>query len=413
MPNKCVIGVLLGFLQCLPLSMVWACGERDPLYPEAVKLFQQNQYQNAAAQFQMLVNQHPSCPNLKLDLAVVYFKSANLDQAEPLLVDLLSDSHIPAPLRQQAVKMWELTQDQQSQQFENVHKAKPVPHWQLAVGVGQSDNVNNGVSFDQFTFGSGLTLPLAEQSKAQSGQWQDLEVGYHEALNDNTQVHVNAAWRDHFSNDGLDLGVVRTVLETKPRHWKKLEPRVVVSGGGIFLGSQYYRQDLAIGGQIQPQVGKRKLALGYQFADSNYRRLEDTDSQAHRVSVSVPLSNDKAKVNWAVDAGYQWPANAERLADYQETSVRVRAGVMPKSNQLLSASYGITQQRDANPYNTLLFGDEKRNLDQKVFDIGWSKQAGRNYFYEAKVQSRRQTSKLILFENSAVDVTLGVRWQLD
>ena len=272
--------------------------------------------------------------------------------------------------------------------------------------------MNNGVSFDEFTFGSGLVLPLAEQSKAQSGEWQDMEVGYQKLLTPRAQLSVNAAWRNHFSNDDLDVGVGRAVVVVQPEVAPTLRPQLVASGGGVYLGGKYYRQDLAVGMQVQPKVGKRQVAMGYQFMDSNYRQLAETDNRVHRLTVNVPLSPSVAKVKVHMYTSYQWPSSAERLANYTESSLRLRANTALKNAQEVSVSYGITQQRDKNAYNTLIFGDAKRDLHQRVVDIGWSKKARRNMFYEAKVQSRRQTSDVQLFNNSAVDIVAGLRWEL-
>ena len=405
----------LGIVLLMPLN-VWACDLDNPDYQFAKQLYNEKQFASSIKVFSDIEQKYPNCQIVKLDLAMAYWGAGDIDETELRISKLVQMPALKPQLRAQAIFMLNEAHKKQLQVFqrEREKRIQVTSRMQFATAMGTSNNVNNGVSFDKFTFDSGLVLPLAEQSKAQSGQWQDLEWGYQKQLKPEAQLSLNVAWRNHFSDDKLDTIVSRAVMAFKPGDMaKKIEPQVVLSGGNVTLGGHYYRQDLAVGMQVRPEVGKRKVTLGYQFMDTGYRQLDDTDNRVHRVMASVPLSSDAAKLKVNLDSSYQWPSSAERLADYHEASVRVRANMALKNAQEVSVSYGVTQQSDENAYNTLIFGDKKRNLHQKVMDVGWSKKAGRNMFYEARVQSRRLSSDVQLFNSSAVDVLAGLRWQLE
>ena len=425
MVKKYIIGCLL----CLPLP-AFACGANNENYQTAIKLFKKSQYQAALPYFQSAYRLQPDCSKIQLDLAIDHFKLNAFDASELLLIELISDTTVDQRVQAQAEGMLKKVQVQQALVTQPLSLTAPnnratamdveTPQrrkgrWQVATALGSGSNVNNGVSFDQLTFNSGQTLWLADQSKAQSGQWLDTEVAYQKALTARTQVYVSGVFRDHFTDDAFDLGIVRTQLERKlTKAPNPLDPKLIASAGGISLGSHYYLQNVGVGVQVTPQVGNRKVPVSYQAIDSDYKRIAENDSRYHSVNISVPVTqptNTKTRVT--VDAGYKWPASAERLADYTATSVRVRARHKLRAGQELSSSVGVTQQRDAKPYNTLVFGDAKRDLHQQVIDVGWSKQLDRKRSIEAKLQGRRNTSDVKLFESKAVDVTIGMRWRFD
>ena len=304
---------------------------------------------------------------------------------------------------------------------------KSPPPLQVAMAFGASDNANNGVNFDTLTFTSGvlsgITLRAAEKIKPKAGTWYDVEVAAQQELpplegleGTSTRGYATVTWRDHLQNDEFDLGAVRGMLELKPGEWQhQMEPRLVLSGGSIFLDGHYYRQDIALGGQIQPEVDGRKIAMGYQFTDSDYQleKVGEMDARSHRLSLSVPLTTLGEIAKLSLDAGYQWPETAERLSDYSENSVRLRLNVTPANQRYaMSASYGVSKQHDEAAYNQA-FGDQKRDLKQQVLNVGLAWQANKYTTYEAKLQARQQSSAIPLFGSSAVDVTAGVRWQWD
>jgi hypothetical protein len=311
------------------------------------------------------------------------------------------------------------------------------PKAQVSVGLGVSDNINGGVRFDELTFGQGdatITQKLNQQSKSHHGTWLDLEmagqrpVPVPEGLEGN--LHLIATWRDAHDldwqdpndpkkprNEGeFDLGTVRGMLELKPSgEPSALDPRVVLSGGSFFLDNTEYRDDLALGGRISQNIADHNVTLGYQFADHNYRTIENTDGRYHRLSLAVPLIalTGSKKIRLGFDIGHQWPESTGRLGDYRETSEKLRLSLEPTPQSDLSVSYGVSKQQDAAAYNRDAFGDVKRNAKQQALNIGWSQEIEKGLSLEANLQHRRRNSDVKLFEHTASDVTVGLRWQLD
>jgi hypothetical protein len=261
---------------------------------------------------------------------------------------------------------------------------------------------------------------LGEESKAQSGSFLDVEGAYQYDLPASTgmdgSLRLAAAMRDNHRGDDYDLGTLRGGLELKPAAIAaSVQPSVVLSAGSFFLGGDHYRQDIALGVQALPFVFDRNLKLSYQLTDSYYKTVADVDSRFHKINLSVPLTsgNSVQKFGVGLDLSYQWPESSERLADYRETSARLRLLMEPIPKHTVSASYGFSQQQDAAAYNTLAFGDKKRNLEQQVLDIGWSWKGGRHMAYEANLLTRNTDSSVKLFENSSVEFAAGVRWELE
>lgn len=408
--------------------------QQDPYYEYARDLRSQQYYAEAKPVLEGVVARDPYCLGAHLDLALTLFSLGEYDQAETMLGELRSAaSSIADPLESATVletidshlvSIPQLRQQVQTQfraSAAQVHQQEP--HLQVAAALGIGDNVNGGVHFDKLTFDIGnstFTKVLGDDSKAQAGSFMDLEAAYQHKLPPSNELdgtfRLMAAARDNHMGEEYDLGTLRGGLELKPGGLAAgLQPSIVLSGGSFFLGGGHYRQDIAVGVQILPEIADRNAKLSYQLTDSDYKTVGDTDARFHKLNLSVPLTVDQPERHFgvALDLGYQWPESRERLADYSETSARLRLVMMPESGHEISASYGLSQQHDAAAYNPLAFGDKKRNLEQQVLDIGWSHPMGKRMSYEANLLTRKTDSAIKLFENSSVEVLGGVRWELD
>lgn len=426
-PSKIVIGVYL----CITLypSFGGAACQYDPDYEYARKLRSQKYYTDAKPVLQSVIARDPNCMDGKMELALTHFSLGEYDQAEVILLEVRAVAvSIPDPAEAANVletidsHLRKIPQLRSSTQQVQQKEQPPLP-LQVAIGLGVGDNINGGVHFDALTFdvgGSTFTKVLGDESKAQAGSFTDLEAAYQRELPVSSELEgtfrLMAAMRDNHMGGDFDLGTIRGGLELKPGDLaESLQPSVVLSGGSFFLAGEHYRQDIAVGAQIYPKVFDRKLKFSYQLTDSDYKTVTDTDARYHKVNLSVPLAADKSeqKVGLGLDMSYQWPESTEHLADYHENSVRLRLVMEPAKGYAVSASYGLSQQHDAAAYNTLAFGDKKRNLEQQVLDVGWSWPMGNHLTYEANILARKTDSNVQLFENSSVEATVGARWELD
>ncbi|MEB4592467.1 hypothetical protein VSS37_15895 [Candidatus Thiothrix sp. Deng01] len=367
----------------------------------------------------------------KLDLALTHFSLGEFDESERLLLEVkAAATTIPDPA--EAAKVLETINSHLDKipqlrkevtfrsSMQRLQPQKPPPKLQVAASVGVGDNVNGGLHFDTLTFGvDNATYVLAEKAKAHGGSFTDVEAAYQHDLPASTTLdgtfRLMGSLRDNHLGAEYDLGTLRGGLDVRPKGAAaKLDTSIVLSGGSFYLGGGLYRQDMAFGTQILPKMFGRKVKLSYQLTDSDYKTVEDTDSRFHKVNLSVPLTADKPgrKFGVGLDVGYQWPESSERLANYQETSVRLRVALEPRPRHAIAASYGYSQQRDAESY-AAAFGKKKRNLEQQVLDIGWSWPVGNRITYEANFLARKADSSIKLFETSSVEATAGVRWELD
>ncbi len=404
-----------------------ACGQDAAtahLYQQAITLFDSGAYAEALPLFEHVYAQEPLCIGAKLDIAASYFRLEQYAPAHRLFQEILTTPGIPEGIRQQCEGFLLIID-------EKISIAKPLtvgklPRLQVSAGLGGSDNVNNGLRFDHLALGGGddpLILSLGDNAKAHSGSWHDVEVAVNKPLpvldQLETQAQLTVTWRDNHQNDHLDLAVMRGMIEMKPGDWMSdIEPRFVLSGGAVRLDNESYRQDAAVAAQVQvpnPLLDK-KIALSYQLTDSHYTtpKVVENNSVSHRVGVGVPLPSPAKPLQLTVDMSHQWPDSAERLADYAETSVRFRANYQPPERKYgLSASYRVSQQRDREVYNETAFPGKRRDPTQQVVNLGWSWQVKPDLTWEARIQARQQDSDIPLFESQAVDVTTGIRWQLD
>lgn len=294
--------------------------------------------------------------------------------------------------------------------------------FQVKTGLGWSDNVNRGVDFDELTFGttSGqVTLPLSEQSKAQEGSWHDAEVVYQNKLPPKIGVDgsflLGGNWRDYHDNNRLDLGVIAAQASVGLKGLAPvLDPQVVLSGDAISLGGEAYREDVGVGVQLQPKIKGKKLTARYSFNDSNYQKIDSSDGSYHKLKLSVPISMVKQDTRVYVDAGYQWPNSVDPSLDYREASLKVRLRVKVTPQQAFTSSYAISKQQDQHPYNETLFGDQKRDLQQQEVGIGWEWETpNKRLLYECKLQQRKADAGIKLFEHSATDATVSMRWKMN
>jgi hypothetical protein len=418
-------------LALFSFTPVFACDPHVGEYGKAVQLFDQGDFRAALNIFQAVYQANPRCLGAKLDIAESYFMLGEFNEAYPLFSEINTIPDLPLGIRQRSEGFLRIMEEEQAVLDEKTNisastsTARPVPQLQMSVGLGASDNVNNGVGFDVLRFDQGvlqgLSLQLADNRKARAGTWHDVELATQKVLPTvhavESRAYMTATWRGNHQEDDPNLVTVKGMLELKPGEWaNQLEPRAVVSGGAVLLGGEYYREDIAVGTQIQPELYGRKVALGYQFTDSAYQTatVEDMDARYHRVSLSVPLAVLGEQAKLGVDASYQWPESADRLADYHEVSTRLRLNIAPPTKPYsVALSYGISQQSDAAAYNAVAFGEQRRDLQQQVVNLGVAWQAGKDIAYEGKVQLRDQASEIPLFNSSAVDVTAGIRWQLD
>lgn len=432
MSSKMVIGACISLVACPAMGLAASC-QQDPDYDYARQLRSQQYYMEARAVLQSVIQRDPACMAGKIDLALTHFSLGEYDQSESLLREVRAAA-ASIPDADEAARVLktidshlaEIPQLREQTTFRSarvqVQQKKPDPPLQVAAAIGVGDNVNGGVHFDSLTFdvgGSTFTKVLGEESKAQPGSFMDLEAAYQHELPPSTELdgtfRLMTAVRDNHMGDDFDLGTLRGGLELRPAVGENLESAIVLSGGSFFLAGDHYRQDVALGAQILPEAFGRKVKLSYQLTDSDYKTVEDTDSRFHKLNLSVPLLGDKpeSKLGLGIDFGYQWPESSERLADYRETSVRLRLVMEPLPKHAVSASYGLSQQHDAAAYNTLAFGDKKRNLEQQVLDVGWSWPVGGRITYEANLLARKTASGVKLFENSSAEATVGGRWELD
>ncbi len=404
-----------------------ACGQdaaTAQTYQQAITLFDSGAYAEALPLFERVYAQEPFCIGAKLDIAVTHFRLEQYALARRLFQEILTTPGIAEGIRQQC-EGFLLVIDEKTSVSTTATLGK-LPRLQVSAGLGVSDNVNNGLGFDRLAIGGEdepLMLSLGDNAKAHSGSWHDVEVAVNQTLpvvdKLETQAQLTVTWRDNHQNDHLDLAVVRGMVEMKPGEWMSdVEPRFVVSGGAVRLDNASYRQDAAIAAQVQVPnpLLDRKIALSYQLTDSHYTtpQVVDNNSISHRVGVGVPLPSPAKPLHLNVDMSHQWPGSAERLADYSETSVRFRANYQPPERKYgLTASYRVSQQRDREVYNEVAFPDKRRDPTQQVVNLGWSWQVKPDLTWEARVQARQQDSDIPLFESKAVDVTTGIRWQLD
>lgn len=437
MPVKWIIHFFLLGGGLAPAWLLASTCHEDANYQYANQLREQGAYTDALAVYDSVLVRDPACMAAKIEMGFCYLYLGDYGQASQLLNDArqasLQETDDPeAAANVRALIDAQLEQIPQLRQRARIEgdsiqiqagSAGKAPRAQLSVGVGVSDNINGGVQFDELTFGTGdavITQKLGEQSKAQDGEWLDLEAAWQGdvPVTDEMpgQLYLAASWRDIPGGTESDLGTLRGGLELKPAGiLPELNPKVVVSGGSFILDGREYRDDLAVGARISPEIRGHKFTLGYQFAHHNYRTINETDGRYHRLSLALPLLPETGlmKTRLGLDLGYQWPEAAERLGDYYETSAKLRLGVEPVPRLSVSASYGVSQQRDAEPYNPEFFGDAKRNLDQEVLDIGWAMAVSKDLSLEANLQYRQRESEVKLFEHNATDLTAGIRWQLD
>lgn len=428
-----VIGAYLSLSLCPVVGMAASC-QQDPEYQYARELRGQQYYAEAKPVLQGVVARDPACMAAHLDLALTLFSLGEYVEAETMLKDIrvaaaniadpteaasvlaTIDSHLDSipPLQAGGQAQFRSSANQVQQQ---------TPSVQVAAAFGVGDNVNGGVHFDQLTFDIGnstFTKILGEESKAQSGTFMDIEAAYQRQLPPVSELdgtfRLMAAVRDNHLGEEYDLGTLRGGLELKPGELAAdLQPTIVLSGGSFFLGGGHYRQDVAVGVQILPEMVDRDVKLSYQLTDSDYKTVEDTDARFHKLNLSIPFMADSPE-SWfgmGLDLGYQWPESSERLADYRETSARLRLVMEPVSGHAVSASYGVSQQHDATAYNPLAFGDKKRNLEQQLVDIGWSHPISKHMTYETNLLARKTDSSIKLFENSSVELMTGIRWEID
>ncbi|WML91900.1 tetratricopeptide repeat protein [Thiothrix lacustris] len=440
---KKIFTLFLGMTVWLPVAGEAASCQNDKYFKYANQLSEQKACADAVAVYESVLVRDPLCMAAKIELGFCYLHLGNYDKATLALQEVreatLLDNHTGSTNVRQVIDA-QLAQIPQmrvraaSQQAEKAivierHKQASSPRAKLSVGIGVSDNVNGGVQFDELTFGQGdetITRKLGEKNKAHNGTWLDIEVaGQHripapEGLDAN--AYMIATWRDAYDADSssvdnseFDLGTLRGMLEIKPTvDSAALEPRLVLSGGRFFLDSTEYRDDLALGGRISQEIGDRKVTLGYQFADHNYRTIDNTDGRYHRVSIAVPLiqPTGKKKLKMGIDVGHQWPESAARLGEYRETSAKLRLSFEPMPKSDLSVSYGVSKQQDGAVYNPEFFGDAKRNIEQQALNVGWSMAVDNNLGFEVNLQRRRRDSDVKLFEQNATDLTAGFYWQL-
>lgn len=411
--------------------------DEDPAFLKANHLTQQGICVAAIQIYQDVLKKYPHCVPAQFGLSACYGFTGDYGKARQILNNLIreaeSNSFTHAKFFKQKIqeRLVRLDQDQRlATQKREAHLAileqqrallAKNSRTRVAFSLGGSDNINDGIKLDNLTFMQGdetITLPVADSSKPQRGSWTDLEMSHDRLLSPDVQLTLSATWRNNHSDDRYDLGIVRGVMRVQPKKLlPKVDPHLVVSGGTFFLDSKEYRQDIAVGAVVQPEVQGKKLKLGYQFADYNYLASDENDGRYHRVSVGAPVFQaDEQAMNAriALDVGYRWPESTKRrLGDYTEASAKLRLELEPRENHDLSVSYTISKQQDAGPYNTL-FGKEKRDLQQQVVDIGWARKLpNKKLSLEANVQYRETDSKLIFFQRSATDVTVGVNWELD
>lgn len=427
MSSKMFIGVYTTLVAYPALGFAASCGQ-DPDYAYGLQLRSQHYFAEAKPVLQGVVQRDPFCMAGKLDLALTHFSLGEFDESEKLLLEVkAAATTIPDPAEAARVletinshldKIPQLRKEvnfRSSMQRLQPQQKRP-PKLQVAASVGVGDNVNGGLHFDTLTFGAdNTTYVLAEKAKAHGGSFTDVEAAYHHDLPASIALDGAASMRDNHLGAEYDVGTLRGSLSMKPKGSPaKLDTSVVLSGGSFYLSGTLYRQDMALGAQVSPKAFGRKVKLSYQLTDSDYKTVEDTDSRFHKVNLSVPLTADKPgrKYGAGLDIGYQWPESSERLANYQETSVRLRLALEPWPRHAISASYGISQQRDAESY-AAAFGKKKRNLEQQVLDIGWSWPVGNRITYEANFLARKADSSIKLFETSSIEATAGVRWELD
>ncbi len=437
----CLYIWVMGFFPVLALAT--ACNS-DKDYQYANHLREQEAYTDAVAVYESVLVRDPACMAAKIEMGFCHLNLGNYDQATAALNEArqatLQDNSNPDA----ANKVRKLIDAQLAQIPQMRNRSRPQDtaiaiqqggrttpaNAQFSAGLGFSDNINGGVQFDELTFGQGdatITKTLTEQNKAHEGTWLDLEAAWQHYMQVSEGVdgkwQVMATWRDSHDNSDVvlnegefDLGTVRSVLELKPSGTPvPFDPRVVLSGGSFFLGGEEYRDDLAIGGRVSKEIAGRKVTLGYQFADHNYRTIDNTDGRYHRLSLSVPLLPATGSKNLMLgfDLGHQWPESTGRLGDYRETSGKLRLSFEPAPQSAVSASFGVSKQQDAAPYNRDFFGDAKRNVEQQVLDVGWSMEIDKDLTFEANIQHRKRDSAVKLFEHDATDLTVGLRWQLD
>lgn len=395
-------------------------------YQQAIRLFERGDYAAALVLFEQVYAQDPTCLGAQMDIAVTLFRLRQWDQARAVFQAILATPGVATGIRQQCEGFIRIIDEQKAIPAAVSANADTLPALQLALGVGVSDNINNGLRFEQLSIGQSdapLTLQLGEKSKAQAGSWHDVEIAVNRALPKleklEAQGQLSASWRDSHQDDSLDLLVVRGMVEMKPGDWlSQVEPRLVISGGSVILDGEDYRQDAAIATQIQLPAPRNteKIALSYQLTNSHYTsdKVAENDSLSHRLGVGIPLPSPVENVSLNADISHQWVADAERLADYQESSLRLRARYQPpQRHYTLSASYRISQQQDATIYNPTAFPEKYRDPTQQILNVGWAWQIQPDLTWEARLQARQQDSTIPLFENSALDLTTGMRWQLD
>ena len=423
---------IITFLLCTISPAVYSQGcEGDPDYARAIELRNQKNDLEAVLLLQAVRNRDPSCLSAFLDLGLSLFSLQEYEQAAAILIQVRdSGADIPPAALQtidehlRKIQLLQLEVSQQTTMIMPTTNPKQAVH--IAVGLGVSDNINNGLSSATFSFDegvlSGTTWSVKDSMRSHSGSWHDADIAWERLLPDvgklKSQLQVKATWRDNHNDNQFDVGTFQARLDVKPnveRLNKTLDPSVVVSAGSFLLGGDYYRQDTALGAQIQPKIGKRKVSLGYQFTGSNYQKVDNTDSRFHKLNLNVPLATVGEKMDLGLYIGFQWPEKADKFANYQESSARLRMNIRPKETYQVSASYGIIKQQDKEVYNQELFGDKKRNLQQTIADIGWAWETKKykNLTYEAKIQMRQHDSVIKLFNNKAIDVTAGVSWKLD
>ena len=419
------LGMFLGFWGRTAIS----CGQdavTAQAYQDAITLFDSGAYVEALSLFESVYTKEPACIGAKLDIAVTYFRLEQYASARHLLQEMLAMPGIDNGIRQQCAGFLLIIDEKISTPAAATAGVGALPRLQVSAGLGVSDNVNNGLRFDRLTIGGEnepLTLLLGDKSKAQSGSWHDVEVAVNKTLPAlstlETQAQLTATWRDNHQNDSLDLAVIRGMVEMKPGTWmSSVEPRLVLSSGVVYLESDNYRQDSALAAQVQipMPVQDKKIALSYQVTDSHYTtsKVVDNDSISQRLGVGIPLPSPSEQLRFNADISYQWPVSAERLADYKEQSLRLRAHYQPSdSPHSLSASYRISQQHDAAVYNEVAFPAKHRDPIQQILNVGWSWQVRPDLTWETRIQARQQDSDIPLFENQSVDLTTGIRWQLD
>lgn len=430
-------------LAASPQRGAFAAGscQQDPEYHYARQLFDTGAFADALVVYSAVLARDPRCMAAKIEMGIAYLQTGHYDLATSLLEEARQATFLDTAQPEGAAIARQLIdahlasiphllsaspQAAETTAITSVLSSQPtVPDRHAAIAFGASDNINGGIELDELVLGNGnatFTQALSEESKAQHGTWVDLEAAWQKALPVLSEragrVHIAASWRDIHGGNKSDLGTVRGVVEFNPVAGASTETensRVVLSAGSFVLDGDVYRSDVALGLRVAQVVAGHSVHLGYQFADHHYHTVSATDGRYHRLSTTLPLLEGvgRYQADARLDIDYRWPESAERLGDYTEVAARLRLNMQPSARHSVALSYGVSQQTDADAYNTDFFGQAKRDIQQSVLDVGWALELDKQRSLEANLQHRQRHSAIKLFENQATDVTVGIRWELD